>query len=941
MASGAFGGGSEPFGIFPDPRFIYFDEKLRREQHVLLDGLRTGACLAWIVGGHGLGKTMLLQRLAADLNCENNLVAYVCCLGTPSLGDIISAFATQIGLPEQFGEPTEADNPDVLYKLLDSVGACGTTAILLLDDADGLSAEALSSLAAMSHEGAGKGSAISIVLASSSDLARKLDEASGPSPRRKLGMEIALAPLDARDTEAYIVHRLHVAGYEKNKVFEPEAIARIAQYSRGNPQAINRICRSAMVFAATQSEKVISASIVDEVAPGGGGGQRLETIAAVNARRPSKGATQSDPACKTRMNAVSSNGGSASRPETDGSSPTVTASEAATAGTRDDKHADNTRNAEKLAFGRVSPSGQDLTAQIAAETKSSPPRRARGHRRLKWAALGVLLAIGIASLYLIAGGETSDRTVASTEVPADTSAQESMENVSAAKPPAAVAPVSKVEPGNVTERASTVVREDTAPSKSWESSLEEAVFQGDVKTVAALLDSGADINAPVSDGGTLLVIAAENGDADMVSYLIDRGADPSFGTIDVTDSGSDGLFSNLEEQSDELTSSLKQPAPTQSASEFSTAAGSEEAGVGKELYQESRQNLAREVLLSTAGDGHGPRDRSLAPVISAPGMPQSPNSSHADNTDVAVTSDAGSRVAVNFDMPPDLGVTPLIAAARGGHAKAVKVLLAANAEVNVADARGQTPLIAAVNSGDKETTQLLLAQGADIYAMDDTGQSALGIARKSGRWDIVHVISSYSGPRQAETTATPLWTNAQPAAVTEPTDAEKALPHQQPQGETTSSEVRSVQAGMQSKAQVIHAQRYLRNLGYDPGPIDGLRGSKTKSAVIAFQTDRGTKTDGKITPNLLSSLAAEANAREARRLAAETPAQGTTPKSQNQGFFGSILSGLQRLRGLELNSAENPEQLRDYCGKNRDTWVFDNGTGRSVFCKEYVKNSNL
>ena len=60
---------------------------------------------------------------------------------------------------------------------------------------------------------------------------------------------------------------------------------------------------------------------------------------------------------------------------------------------------------------------------------------------------------------------------------------------------------------------------------------------------------------------------------------------------------------------------------------------------------------------------------------------------------------------------------------------------------------------------------------------------------------------------------------------------------------------------MSSSREVIReAQQLLADLGYDPGPIDGVAGRKTRDAVIAFQTAAGLQVDGIIGPVTLSAL---------------------------------------------------------------------------------------
>ncbi len=57
-----------------------------------------------------------------------------------------------------------------------------------------------------------------------------------------------------------------------------------------------------------------------------------------------------------------------------------------------------------------------------------------------------------------------------------------------------------------------------------------------------------------------------------------------------------------------------------------------------------------------------------------------------------------------------------------------------------------------------------------------------------------------------------------------------------------------------SQALVRAVQKLLRQMGYEPGPIDGLPGQKTHGAIKAFQADTGTAVDGAVTPALVLAL---------------------------------------------------------------------------------------
>ncbi|OGT84049.1 MAG: hypothetical protein A3H91_04175 [Gammaproteobacteria bacterium RIFCSPLOWO2_02_FULL_61_13] len=70
------------------------------------------------------------------------------------------------------------------------------------------------------------------------------------------------------------------------------------------------------------------------------------------------------------------------------------------------------------------------------------------------------------------------------------------------------------------------------------------------------------------------------------------------------------------------------------------------------------------------------------------------------------------------------GVTPLIAAAEGGHFQALRLLVDAGADVNRADASGFTPLMGAARAGHAKMVQFLLNPGARRDAVDAGGRNA-------------------------------------------------------------------------------------------------------------------------------------------------------------------------------------------------------------------------
>lgn len=87
-----------------------------------------------------------------------------------------------------------------------------------------------------------------------------------------------------------------------------------------------------------------------------------------------------------------------------------------------------------------------------------------------------------------------------------------------------------------------------------------------------------------------------------------------------------------------------------------------------------------------------------------------------------------------------------------------------------------------------------------------------------------------------------------------------------------------------------NVQKRLVKLGFNPGPIDGIRGRQTTSAVKKFQASKGLLDDGIVGPKTLAALFGE-------------PAPGTTPKFDEMPWFEEAkrLIGTKEIAGPKSN----------------------------------------
>jgi Putative peptidoglycan binding domain len=134
-----------------------------------------------------------------------------------------------------------------------------------------------------------------------------------------------------------------------------------------------------------------------------------------------------------------------------------------------------------------------------------------------------------------------------------------------------------------------------------------------------------------------------------------------------------------------------------------------------------------------------------------------------------------------------------------------------------------------------------------------------------------------------------------------------------------------------SPASVAAAQRHLSRLGYSPGAVDGVLGERTRRALADYRRRTGAA-DGLLSETLIARLRRDADRAAARdsqrrRVASYLPRDERAP-----GWMASIAGGFQRLLGHEFDSKKQPGRIREYCLRNQETWIFDEGREAFTYC---------
>ncbi|MBE0598506.1 MAG: AAA family ATPase [Desulfuromonadales bacterium] len=253
-----YGFAEKPFNITPNPRFIFLSKTHREVFAHLLYGLRQQCGFIELTGEVGTGKTTVLRTLMADLEKESYRLAYIF---NPSLEpiELLQCIHREFSLaaPAQAGA---ADLVAILNQFLLAENAAGRTVVLVIDEAQNLTPTVLEQIRLLSNLETEAAKLIQIVLVGQPELEAVLRRPDLRQLNQRITVRYRLQPLDFVDTEAYIRHRLKVAGGGAEKVsFSPAAIRAIFRHTRGLPRLVNILCDRALLIGYIEEAREITA----------------------------------------------------------------------------------------------------------------------------------------------------------------------------------------------------------------------------------------------------------------------------------------------------------------------------------------------------------------------------------------------------------------------------------------------------------------------------------------------------------------------------------------------------------------------------------------------------------------------------------------------------------------------------------------------------------
>ena len=263
MYTAYFGLRENPFSITPDPSYLYLSSYHQEALAHLLYGTGENGGFVQLTGEVGTGKTTLIRTLL-EQHIANVDVA-LCLNPCLTVEELVATVCDELQVSYPRSAYTLKSLLDTLNAHLLATHAQGRRTVLIIDEAQNLSREVLEQVRLLTNLETHRHKLLRIILVGQTELQQILERADLRQLAQRITARYHLMPLQSKETTAYILHRVRVAGGQET-LFSRWALRTVYHLSRGIPRLINTICDRALLGAYSRNQKCINATIVRQAA---------------------------------------------------------------------------------------------------------------------------------------------------------------------------------------------------------------------------------------------------------------------------------------------------------------------------------------------------------------------------------------------------------------------------------------------------------------------------------------------------------------------------------------------------------------------------------------------------------------------------------------------------------------------------------------------------
>jgi len=251
-----------PFGLTPNPNYIFKTESFLEAISNLQYGIYNHKGLVVVTGEVGTGKTTTLRSMMQQLG-HDILAVYI-------LNPYLTAteFYEMLAAGLKLGLSSTATKPEVLNALTRRVAERHSKSLrtaLIVDEAHGLSPTVLEEIRLLANLETNTEKLLQIILCGQPELRETLNQPGLRQLKQRISLRCSIKPLAQYEVPKYVRFRLKTAGAQRVDIFDHVALDLIGRVSLGIPRVVNNICDNALLHGYAMAVDVIGQKIIQDV----------------------------------------------------------------------------------------------------------------------------------------------------------------------------------------------------------------------------------------------------------------------------------------------------------------------------------------------------------------------------------------------------------------------------------------------------------------------------------------------------------------------------------------------------------------------------------------------------------------------------------------------------------------------------------------------------